>query len=145
MQYKDFIKTLKACPFCNLPQDWIIKENKHSFLTLSRAPDKKDHLLIIPKKHHLKINEMNFFEKRAIRKLINFTYKKLNRKYPGISILYREGNVKLVGKSTEHLHIHFVPRGFYFSSINREKVQVYSKEQMKKNTFKMKKLLFLEK
>ncbi|GAF75845.1 unnamed protein product, partial [marine sediment metagenome] len=56
MKYSEFIKSLKKCPFCNFRKDWIIKENKHAFLTLSRAPDKKDHFLIIPKKHFLKIS-----------------------------------------------------------------------------------------
>jgi diadenosine tetraphosphate (Ap4A) HIT family hydrolase len=140
MKYKEFLKNLKKCPFCNLEKSWIIKENKHAILTLSRIPDKKDHLLIIPKKHVLKLNELNFFEKRAINKLINYTYKKLGNKYSGLTILYREGEIKLVGKSTEHLHIHFVPNGLYASEINRQEAEVYPREKMQEEINKMKKI-----
>lgn len=109
MKYKEFLKKLKKCPFCNLEQETIIKQNKHAIITLSRAPYTKDHLLVIPKRHVLRLNELKEKEKRAIDKLIDYGMKLLYKKHKGINILYREGDKKLIAKSIDHLHYNLLP------------------------------------
>ena len=66
MLYKEYLKKLKTCPFCCLNKNEIIKQNKYAILTLSKAPYTKDHLLVVPKKHSLKLDNLTTKEKIAI-------------------------------------------------------------------------------
>jgi len=109
MLYKNYLKKKHPCPFCCLTKDEIIKENKHAILTLAKAPYTKNHLLVVPKKHHLKLNSMTKAEKDAIEELIYFGMKKLHKKHRNVTVLYREGNKKEVGKSVNHIHYHLIP------------------------------------
>ena len=87
----------------------IIKQNKYAILTLARAPYTKDHLLIIPKKHILKLNKLSQKQKDAMESLVYYGMKKLHKKYKKVTLLYREGNKKEVGKSINHMHYHLIP------------------------------------
>ena len=109
MLYERFLKKNHSCPFCNLTKNEIIKQNKFAVLTLARAPYTKDHLLITPKKHILKINKLSKKQKIAIENLIYYGMKKLHKKYKNVTLLYREGNKKQVGKSINHMHYHLIP------------------------------------
>jgi len=109
MLYSKFLKENKSCPFCRLKKEEIIKENKYAMMILSRARYTKDHLLIIPKRHRSKIKDLGFVEKKSIGKLVLFGLDALHKKHKNVSIAYREGNMKEVGKSISHLHIHLVP------------------------------------
>ena len=109
MLYQKYLKTLKTCPFCELEKDEILKQNKHAMLILAKAPYTKDHLLVVPKKHALKLNSLSKKEKDAVEKLIYFGMKKLHKRYKNVITLYREGNKKEVGKSVDHLHYHLIP------------------------------------
>jgi len=97
------------CPFCYLEKQEIIKENKNAILTIARAPYTKDHLLVIPKKHKIKLNSLSKKEKENIEGLIYYGMKKLHKYYKNVTILYREGNKKEVAKSVDHLHYHLIP------------------------------------
>ena len=99
----------KVCPFCDLKGEEIIKKNKFAVLTLAQAPYCKDHLIVTCKRHHLRLNLMSSSEKNAVDKLIYYGMRKLHNKYKNVTVLYREGNLKEVGKSIEHLHYHLVP------------------------------------
>ncbi len=109
MIYEDFLKGCKVCPFCDLKSNEIIKKNKFAILTLAQAPYCKDHLLVTCKHHNLKLTSMSASEKKAVDDLINYGIKLLHSKYKNVTILYREGNLKEVGKSVEHLHYHLIP------------------------------------
>jgi len=109
MLYEKFLKKKHPCPFCHLLKDEVIRQNKHAILTMARAPYTKGHLLVIPKKHVLKINKLSKKQKDAVEKLIYYGMKKLHRKYKNVTVLYREGNKKQVGKSINHVHYHLIP------------------------------------
>lgn len=109
MLYKKYLKKLKTCPFCCLNKDEIIKQNKDAILTLAKAPYTKDHLLVVPKKHLFKLNDLTQDQKEAIERLTYYGMKLLHKKYKNVTILYREGNKKEVGKSIDHLHYHLIP------------------------------------
>jgi diadenosine tetraphosphate (Ap4A) HIT family hydrolase len=130
MLYEKYLKTLKTCPFCELEKNEIIKQNKFAILTLAKAPYTKDHLLVLPKKHILKLNSLTSKEKQALERLEYYALKKLHKKYKNVSILYREGNKKEVGKSIDHLHIHLIPNMQIGSrDINWRKRKVYSEKE----------------
>ncbi len=134
MLYQNYLKTLKKCPFCNLEKNKILKQNKFAILTLAKAPYTKDHLLVFPKKHHLTLNSLTKQEKQALEALEYYALKKLHKKHKNVSMLYREGNKKQVGKSIDHLHVHLIPNMQIGSrDINWRKRKVYSeKEYVKK-------------
>ena len=50
---------INECPFCNLDKDRVIFENVHSYALLDIFPVTKGHTLIIPKKHILKLENLN--------------------------------------------------------------------------------------
>lgn len=107
----------------------ILKQNKYAFLTLARAPYITDHLLIIPKKHVLKLNKLSKNQKDAMESLIYYGMKKLHKKYKNVTMIYREGNKKEVGKSINHVHYHLVPNlqiGVLNKNVNDRKL--YSEE-----------------
>ena len=109
MLYNKFLKKNHACPFCHLMDKEVIKQNKYAILTLARAQYTKDHLLVLPKKHVLKLNSLSKNQKDAIEKLIYYGMKKLHKKYKNVTVLYKEGNKKEVGKSINHIHYHLIP------------------------------------
>lgn len=109
MLYKDYLKKNHPCPFCNLVKEEIIRQNKNAILTLAKAPYTKNHLLVVPKKHCLQLNSMTKSEKEDCEKLIYYAMKKLHKKHKNVTVLYREGNKKEVGKSVSHVHYHLIP------------------------------------
>jgi|TARA_B100001971_G_C18233394_1_gene565414 diadenosine tetraphosphate (Ap4A) HIT family hydrolase len=142
MLYEKYLKKKHPCPFCNLTKEEILKQNKCAILTLAKAPYTKDHLLVVPKKHYLKFNAMTKAEKDCVDKLVSYALKKLHKKHKNITVLYREGDLKQVGKSIPHLHYHIIPNmviGAY--DINWKKRKIYSEEKYIKEIKKLKKRL----
>lgn len=109
VKYEDFLKTNKICPFCTLKKEEMIRGNRYAVLTLAQAPYCPDHLIVTCRHHHLRLNLMNAGEKKAVDELIYYGMRKLHSKYKNVTVLYREGNLKEVGKSVEHLHYHLIP------------------------------------
>ena len=142
MLYQKYLKGDHKCPFCNLTKEEVLKQNKYAILTLARAPYTKDHLLIVPKKHHLKFNSMKKDEKDAVDKLVSLGLRKLHQKHKNVTVLYREGNLKEVGKSIPHLHYHLIPHlqiGAY--DIKWKKRKMYSEREYIREIRKLKKAL----
>ena len=113
MIYKIFLRKIKKegiCPFCERQKNFIILENRFAYLTPSRAPYKKNHLLVTSKHHAMKLEDLKKKEKVAVFDLVVKGMKILERKYPAIDILYREGEFKVSGKSIPHLHFHLIPK-----------------------------------
>ena len=100
---------MRSCPFCEMSGNEIIKQNEFAFMILAQAPYVKDHLLIIPKRHVMKLNKMSAKEKDAVEKLIYYGMKKLHKRHRNVTVLYKEGRKKEVGKSVDHLHYHLIP------------------------------------
>ncbi len=130
---------MKKCPFCSLDRDEIIRQNDLAMLILARAPYVKDHLLIVPKRHVMKLNKMTPAEKDAVEKLVYYGMKKLHKRYKNVSVLYKEGNKKEVGKSIDHLHYHLIPELQIGSSkVNWKTRKLRSDEDYKKLVKKLK-------
>jgi len=107
MLYEDYLKTLTKCPFCDC-KDRMIKENKEAFLTYSKAPYHKHHLLVIPRRHTELYLDITDTELDAIQELLHHGMKLLKAiGYKNISMLVRDGDN--TGKSIQHMHFHIVP------------------------------------
>jgi diadenosine tetraphosphate (Ap4A) HIT family hydrolase len=88
----------------------MIYENEHMYVIPARAPYVQDHLLIIPKRHVVLLQDMNHPETQSLHKMVDVRTKKLHRKHPDVNLLLRDGpeNGKL-DKSVNHLHFHLIP------------------------------------
>lgn len=135
MKYNEYLKNISHCPFCFFNEDEILKKNKHAKVVLSKAPYREDHLLVVSNIHVTKMKELNKKELKAIFELVCWTQKKLNKYHENLSILYREGNKKKIGKSIDHFHINLIPNEQIGSvSINSIDREILSDEEYIKKT-----------
>lgn len=109
MLYKDYLKQLNRCPFCNV-NDRIILEKTYAYLTYALAPYHTHHLLVMPKRHVESIKELKEMELQEILFLERIGLEILETlDYESITLLVREG---IVGeaKSVRHTHFHVIPK-----------------------------------
>lgn len=107
MNYKDYLKDLHVCPFCQ-PEGRIIAENELAYITYAKAPYNIDHLLIVPKRHFEELLDLQKEEVEAIDALLRTSFELLKKLgHENISVLLRQGNAS--GKSIKHLHYHAIP------------------------------------
>jgi len=113
MFYQKILKNFRKkdfCPFCNSNSEFRIIENESAYITLARAPYVKNHLLVIPKRHILSLNNLTGNEKKEIFDLMLFGIKLLEKKYPAVQMQYKEGDLISAGKTIPHAHFHLVPK-----------------------------------
>ena len=108
MEYQQYREQLKSCPFCNKME--TISETKNFYVTLARAPYTKDHILNIPKRHVIFLNELTKEEQQELRETVNERNNIMLKHYNGTSILLRDSHENgTSGKSIGHLHAHIIP------------------------------------
>jgi ATP adenylyltransferase len=110
MKYLTYLKTHKKCPFCDYDKSRILIENKEAFLTYSKAPYHKYHLMVVPKKHVETINDLNRKENTNVMALISKgmeTLKKVGLN--DCTIVMRDGQA--LGRSVKHIHYNIIPSG----------------------------------
>lgn len=139
MLYDNYVRKLKICPFCKILDSEKLEENKSFILILSRAPYTKDHLLLIPKRHVLKMENIKNKERLDFEKLLFYGIKKLHKKYRNISIIYKEGSRKEAGKSMSHMHYHLIPNVRIDKIKNSNRRKIFSKEEYLEKTKEFKK------
>lgn len=100
------------CIFCKIISRQIpakiIQETSHSIAFLDAFPLAKGHTLIIPKNHHMKIQDMNHEENSDLFSLVHKVLSKVD-KLTG-STLVAVHNGKDAGQEVPHVHVHLVPR-----------------------------------
>jgi len=100
------------CIFCKIIsgdiKTKILKETLHSIAFLDAFPLTKGHTLIIPKKHHVKIQDMSVAENSDLFSLVHQILQKVD-KLTGATLVASH-NGKDAGQEILHVHIHLVPR-----------------------------------
>ena len=100
------------CIFCKIISGEIkskfLKETKHSISFLDAFPLASGHVLIIPKNHHQKIQDMSIEENTDLFTLVYQMISNVD-KITG-STLVAIHNGKDAGQEIPHVHIHLVPR-----------------------------------
>jgi len=100
------------CIFCKIISGQIpakiIQETSHSIAFLDAFPLAKGHTLIIPKNHHMKIQDMSNEENSDLFLLVHKVLSKVD-KLTG-STLVAVHNGKEAGQEVPHVHVHLVPR-----------------------------------
>ena len=100
------------CIFCKIVSGEIkskfLKETKHSVSFLDAFPLATGHVLIIPKNHHRKIQDMSIEENTDLFSLVHEMISNVD-KITG-STLVAIHNGKDAGQEIPHVHVHLVPR-----------------------------------
>jgi len=100
------------CIFCkiitgNIPAK-ILKETSCSISFLDAFPLAKGHVLVIPKNHHQKIQDMSNDENTDLFSLVHLMISKVDSISGATLVAVHNG--KNAGQEVPHVHVHLVPR-----------------------------------
>jgi len=100
------------CIFCKIVDGKIpsrkITETEKSLAFLDAFPLTKGHTLVIPKKHHVKIQEMSKEENVDLFEIVRILTEKMERLAPSSLVAIHNG--KESGQEVPHVHVHIIPR-----------------------------------
>ena len=100
------------CIFCKIVSGKIptklIKETLHSMAFLDAFPLAKGHTLVIPKNHHVKIQDMSDEENSDLFSLVHKVLSKVDKLTGATLVAIHNG--KEAGQEIPHVHVHLVPR-----------------------------------
>ena len=100
------------CIFCKIISGEIkskfLKETEHSVSFLDAFPLTKGHALVIPKKHHQKIQDMTIEENTDLFSLVHDMVSKVDTITGSTLVAIHNG--KEAGQEIPHVHVHLVPR-----------------------------------
>jgi histidine triad (HIT) family protein len=123
-------KTEKSCIFCKIAKGEIpchkIFENKNFLVFLDIKPVNHGHLLIIPKKHIVWMQEA---DDKTISEIFKLTKKMMLALKKGLKCDYVQESV--VGNEVPHFHIHLIPR-YYKDGFSNFPTKEYKKAEDKK-------------
>ncbi len=113
MEYTEALTKMKKqhiCPFCNEEKYDMIEENNLMYVIPARAPYVEDHLLIVPKRHVVFLQELNHQEIISLHTLVEQRTNKLHTQHEAVNLLLRDSLAnKKSEKSINHLHFHLIP------------------------------------
>ena len=100
------------CIFCKIISNQIpvkfLAESKHSVSFLDAFPLAKGHVLVIPKKHHEKIQNLSSEENSDLFSMVHSIISRVDS-LTGATLLAVH-NGKHAGQEIPHVHVHLVPR-----------------------------------
>ena len=100
------------CIFCKIVSGQIptkkIKETSYSMSFLDAFPLAKGHVLVIPKQHHKKLQEMTAEENSDLFSLVHEVMSKVDA--VSGSTLLAIHNGEDAGQEIPHVHVHLIPR-----------------------------------
>ena len=100
------------CIFCKIISDEIsakiLNETANSISFLDAFPLAKGHVLVIPKKHHQKIQDMSTEENTDLFTLVHDMVSKVDTISGSTLVAIHNG--KNAGQEIPHVHVHLVPR-----------------------------------
>ena len=100
------------CIFCKIVSGQIparlIKQTIHSIAFLDAFPLAKGHTLVIPKNHHVKIQDMSDEENSDLFSLVHKVLPKIDKLTGATLVAIHNG--KEAGQEIPHVHVHLVPR-----------------------------------
>ena len=100
------------CIFCKIISGEItakiLSQSEHSISFLDAFPLAKGHVLVIPKKHHAKLQDLSSKENSDLFSLVHNMISKVDS-LTGATLLAIH-NGKDAGQEIPHVHVHLVPR-----------------------------------
>jgi histidine triad (HIT) family protein len=101
------------CIFCKISSgeipSKIITKTKNSIAFLDAFPLTKGHTLVIPKKHHEKIQDMSSEENTDLFLTVHKIISKVDKLSGATLVAVHNG--REAGQEIPHVHVHLVPRG----------------------------------
>lgn len=101
-----------SCIFCNIISGSIpsrkVYETPSSLAFLDAFPLVRGHVLVIPKAHHVKIQEMTQQENADLFEAVKVVTEKVERLAPSSLVAIHNG--KESGQEVPHVHVHVIPR-----------------------------------
>jgi histidine triad (HIT) family protein len=101
-----------GCIFCKIISREIpakiLNETSHSICFLDAFPLTKGHVLVIPKNHHKKIQDMSSSENSDLFSLVHVMMSKVDSITGSTLIAIHNGET--AGQEIPHVHVHLVPR-----------------------------------
>jgi len=102
------------CIFCNIIKGHVpshkVYEDDNSFAFLDIAPVSKGHVLVIPKKHYVNLEDIPEEELALLIKAVKNTGKILKEKINVKGYNVQENNDPVAGQIVPHIHFHIIPR-----------------------------------
>ncbi|MDE1830226.1 MAG: HIT domain-containing protein [Thaumarchaeota archaeon] len=100
------------CIFCSIVSGKIpsrkIYETPKSLAFLDAFPLVRGHVLVIPKAHHVKVQEISPQDNADLFETVQVVAKKIERLAPSSLIAVHNG--KESGQEVPHVHVHIIPR-----------------------------------
>ena len=100
------------CIFCKIVSGEIpakiLQETRYSLSFLDAFPLAKGHVLVIPKNHHQKIQELSNEENIDLFSLVHLVISKVDTLTGATLVAVHDG--KKAGQEIPHVHVHLVPR-----------------------------------
>lgn len=111
-----------------------------AFLDINPAVPHGGHVLVVPKKHSLNLNDTNEEDLAASMKIVKKMSSALLKEHDGVNVMQNNG--KAAGQVVEHLHFHVIPRKMNDGvHLGRWQNFKYENDGMKKMQERIKKLL----
>ena len=109
-------KKKRGCFFCNELKEKKSKENlilyqgEHVFVVMNKYPYTNGHLMVVPKRHCLSLEQLDNNELKEFFDLLKTSVRALKASFHphGFNIGMNIG--KVAGAGEDHLHLHIVPR-----------------------------------
>lgn len=100
----------QRCPFCNPPQDSIVRESEFGLVIRDGFPVAAGHLLVIPRRHVASFFELDPLEQADLLNLIVSAQRLIRDQVQpdGLNVGLNEGAA--AGQTVEHCHWHLIPR-----------------------------------
>ena len=103
--------TEQTCVYCDHDEYDVIDKNDFGVILPEHNPLTKGHSVIIPLRHVNSFFEITDKERKSLQTLLELARNELKIRHQpeGFHIAFNDGNV-FDGSSSEHLHIHIIPR-----------------------------------
>lgn len=105
------LTVLAICPFCNpeVIERQLVAETEQCRVLYCLTPATEGNLLLVPKRHITRFEELNPAEAADLFHLIELTQDVFKRCYSLSDYLLVQKNGKNAGQSVDHIHVHAIP------------------------------------
>ncbi|ASJ08535.1 HIT family hydrolase [Thermococcus siculi] len=98
------------CPFCSPEKDVILYEDRLVRILIDSYPASRGHLLVVPKRHVERWEELTWAEKSALVRGMELAMGKLRETLKPDAFNVGMNLGRAAGQTVPHLHLHVIPR-----------------------------------